>query len=50
MKRSFLAILVLPPFAASCAAPMIEAAGGKPNLIFIMVDDMGYNDLGCFGQ
>ena len=22
----------------------------KPNIIFVMVDDMGYGDLGCFGQ
>ena len=22
----------------------------KPNIIFIMADDMGYNDLGCYGQ
>ena len=22
----------------------------KPNMIFIMADDLGYGDLGCFGQ
>ncbi len=27
-----------------------EAADRKPNIIFIMVDDMGYHDLGCFGS
>ena len=26
------------------------AARRKPNIIFIMVDDMGYRDLGCFGS
>ncbi|MBL7134452.1 MAG: sulfatase-like hydrolase/transferase, partial [Phycisphaerae bacterium] len=26
------------------------AADRKPNIIFIMVDDMGYRDLGCFGS
>ena len=25
-------------------------AHSKPNLIFIMADDLGYGDLGCFGQ
>ncbi len=23
---------------------------GKPNIIFIMADDLGYTDLGCFGS
>jgi arylsulfatase A len=27
-----------------------DAPGAKPNIIFIMVDDMGYHDLGCFGS
>ena len=25
-------------------------AEAKPNLIFILADDLGYGDLGCFGQ
>ena len=25
-------------------------ASSKPNIIFIMADDLGYGDLGCFGQ
>jgi len=40
--------------AMALAAPQLKArgagpAGRKPNIIFIMVDDMGYHDLGCFG-
>ncbi|MBL7221062.1 MAG: arylsulfatase [Phycisphaerae bacterium] len=27
-----------------------EPPARKPNIIFIMVDDMGYHDLGCFGS
>ena len=27
-----------------------EARDRKPNIIFIMCDDMGYGDLGCYGQ
>ena len=25
-------------------------AGDRPNIIFIMADDLGWGDLGCFGQ
>ena len=27
-----------------------QAAEKKPNFIFIMVDDAGYGDFGCYGQ
>lgn len=27
-----------------------STASGKPNVIFILADDMGYGDLGCYGQ
>ena len=39
--------------ALACAAGTIHAADAssrKPNVIFIMADDMGYADLGCYGQ
>lgn len=31
-----------------CTQPTLAAA--KPNVIFILADDLGYGDLGCFGQ
>jgi len=39
-------VLLAHGFASRLQAQTLEA----PNLIFIMADDLGYGDLGCFGQ
>ncbi len=49
-RRHFLKYAGL--FTATLSLPrMTEAAAStKPNIIYILVDDMGYGDPGCFGQ
>jgi len=37
-------------FSVKAAPSAGGAAGSKPNVIFIFCDDLGYGDLGCYGQ
>ncbi|VGO22688.1 sulfatase-like hydrolase/transferase [Pontiella sulfatireligans] len=35
---------------AACAVSIVSAsAGGKPNIVLLMADDMGFSDIGCYG-
>ena len=35
---------------ASVFAAFSAKKSDKPNIVFILCDDMGYGDLGCYGQ
>ena len=48
MNRCLLRLFAV---AAICSlVPVVSAAESKPNIVFILADDLGYGELGCYGQ
>jgi arylsulfatase A-like enzyme len=49
LSACWIALLAALP-ATGAAGPQVAEPPKKPNVVFILADDLGYGDLGCYGQ
>ena len=50
LERLVLLSLLVVCQSASAAKPQSDGTSRSPNVLFILVDDMGWRDLGCYGH
>jgi arylsulfatase A-like enzyme len=54
MKNNTIVLFFITAFIAACATQKVKSVAEnkskKPNIIYVLADDLGYGDLSCFGQ
>ena len=50
MMRAGFLLVVLAAFCEATLAENVAAADGRPNVVLIVADDLGWADLGCYGS
>jgi arylsulfatase A-like enzyme len=49
MRTGIFKFIAIAACGVICSAHQTSAATQKPNIVFILTDDMGYGDVGCYG-
>ncbi|MFV0344807.1 MAG: sulfatase-like hydrolase/transferase, partial [Bacteroidales bacterium] len=50
MKKPHITLLFLLAFSLLSCKPSIQEEAKQPNILFLLADDMGYGELGVYGQ
>lgn len=50
IKPFLLLLFAICPSVTVISSANARPAGDRPNIIYIIADDLGYNELGCYGQ